>query len=380
LRLFQRSHSLLVFIVLQLMVSKSVLSADYPALKWTVSDDTLSTPLGAIIDVGVDKAGVVYLLDRQSCVVHRFDIDGSELPSLGQRGEGPGEFRFPSVLTVFPAGGCVVISDFNAPSVCFTSEGDLCKGPDLSGIRDRFTKTVFMVTARADLTRDLFLIASTNGGVDPASRSSAAFSAFRLTEESRTPVVLFTNNEELGDESTVNVSQHRGPFIPRCWDVDENGRIIYADPSGNYSVFIGHPADGENYSIDLPVAETDSDDLDRVAKSIGQPVYELPRIVDVLWIGPKKFIIKPTATVSGSTYSQGGIVEVFDTSANSYGRYSLYDDVDGTDDSLFLSRGHMVIVEGGWSARRASVGIESAAPEGTAPDVIRIHLYDLRMN
>jgi hypothetical protein len=117
-----------------------------------------------------------------------------------------------------------------------------------------------------------------------------------------------------------------------------------------------------------------------VAKSVGKPVYELPRIVDVLWIGPNKFIVKPTATLSGSTFSQGGIVEVFDTDGNSFGRYSIYDDVDGTYDSLFMSRGRMVIVEGGWSARKASVGIGSAAQDGPGPDVIRIRLYDLRMN
>jgi hypothetical protein len=362
------------------MSSGRALTDDFPVRLWTVSDDTLSTSLGAIIDAGVDTSGVVYLLDRQACVVHRIDENGAELSALGRQGEGPGEFNYPSLLAVFPSGGCVVISDFNAPMVCFTPEGNLCEGLDLSLIRNRFVRTRFLATARIDIAGSLFVVASTDIAYGADSAPPHALSVFRLTRGAVSPVVLFTTNKEIGNSLTVIVPKHSGPYIPRCWDVDADGRIIYAEPSGKYSVVIGHPVDGESNTVDLPVAETDSVDLSRVAESMGRSVSELPRIVDIHWIGADRFLVKPAATVVGSRFTQGGIVEVFDTEGDSYGRYTLYDDIDGSYDSLFLRNGCMVIVEGGWSARRASVGIKSAQSEGIDSDAIRVHLYDLRIN
>ena len=366
----------LFVVCLSLLVpSTAALSADYPLHLWTVSDDTLSTPIGAIGDVVVSADGVVHLLDTQLYTVHRINIDGSELPPLGRRGEGPGELTHPCLLAAYPDGDITVLSHFFVPAVCFTPEGELCVGPDLSSIRDHFTSTTFVVRAQSDEFRRLYVIAMTSGGA----LNGQALSVFRVAPGDDEPVALFSDRKSILGKSVIDVSSYTGPYIPRCWDVDAAGRLLFADPGGRYSVVIGHPMDGASRVIELSDSLEVDSECERAARSMGLSSNEMPRIADVLWVGRDRFLVKPMSTVMGPTITQGGTFEMFDNDGQSYGRFELYSDVEGRHDSLFLRNGFMVVVEGGWSARRAAAGIDPGESSGVDTAAIHIHAYDLRV-
>ncbi len=64
------------------------------------SEDTYL--LGRLRQVAVDNDGNLYVSDNVDSQVHRFGPDGSYLGAFGGRGEGPGEFRNVSKLTLTP--------------------------------------------------------------------------------------------------------------------------------------------------------------------------------------------------------------------------------------------------------------------------------------
>lgn len=374
-----------VELVLGLFVAGAALAADYPSLLWTVSDDTLVVPFGAIADVAIGSDGVVFLLDTQNMAVRRIAPNGAELPSLGRGGEGPGEFLHPRLVTAYPGGGCLVIQDFYAPATCLTPDDKPCVGPDLSLVRAGFGVTQFLGCARSDDAGRLLVTAMTADYLPDPKKSAAdvptAWSVFRIGPRDLAPTILFSNRPELCGESTVSVSEHIGHYTLRCWDVDGSGRLIYADPVGRYRVIIGHPADGESRVIDLPPMGADERALERLAKSTGRPLREVPRIADVQWLNDGCFLVKPMATVTEPTNSLGGTVELFDSSGKSLGRRAVHIDYDPARDAFFLRSRVLVIIKGGRSAMEVSLGLKSSpgnAPSGDfASDVIRVHAYNL---
>jgi hypothetical protein len=248
--------------------------------------------------------------------------------------------------------------------------------------------TQFLGTARSDGDGRLYMAAMTTDALpDPASAATpltTAWSVFRLGSKDDTPTILFSNRNELCGELTVKVSEHIGFFTMRCWDVNAAGRVIYADPAGQYSVIVGHPADGDSRRIPLPEADTDRQNLERLAKVVGRPLSELPRIVDVQWLGHDSFLVKPMASVPDPANSQGGMIELFTSSGRSHGRRVLHCDYDPAQDSFFLRSSVLVIVKGGRSTMEAAIGLRYKGPndrsDAAASDVIRIHAYDLDMS
>lgn len=361
-----------------------------PTPVWTVSDDTLSVPMGTIADVAVGADDVVYLLDTQNILVRRIDRGGRELAPLGRSGEGPGEFTHPRLVAVAPDDRCVVIQDFHARATCLTPTGDVCAPPDVSIIRNGFLSTVFMGTARIDTRGRLVVMAvTTPRAADDSSMFAAwklALSVFRFGPTDTAPTVLFSDSPDVGGTATVRPSVPGGFFMARGWDVDDDGTVIYADPAGRYRVLIGHPADGPSRTIDLPAAPSDASALRAVAKSAGRRVENLPRIASVHWLDGGWFLVEPGAAATAPKPGLVGTFEAFDARGRSHGRKVVHCDYDPARDALFIRRGMLVVINGGRSAMEASlkqmgalIGRHVDAPPASAgaPDVIRISLYDL---
>ncbi len=72
--------------------------------QWRIGADEEDILLGLITAVGSDRAGNIYLLDRQLTQVLALAPDGRFLHSLGREGGGPGEFQYPTDLIVLPDG------------------------------------------------------------------------------------------------------------------------------------------------------------------------------------------------------------------------------------------------------------------------------------
>ncbi len=87
--------------------------------RWTLSsDDESGFIFGAIVDAALHPSGVWLLLDQQLCTVHVVSADGEYLRSIGQEGEGPGDFRYPNTIHI-TQDGIVGVADISANRVLF---------------------------------------------------------------------------------------------------------------------------------------------------------------------------------------------------------------------------------------------------------------------
>ncbi|HVT83232.1 MAG TPA: 6-bladed beta-propeller [Phycisphaerae bacterium] len=75
-----------------------------------LADKTLQRPVGLAVDAGRNR---IFVADAKLHQVLVFASDGTLLSRLGQRGEGPGQFNFPTYLAVDPAGLLYVSDSLN---------------------------------------------------------------------------------------------------------------------------------------------------------------------------------------------------------------------------------------------------------------------------
>ena len=72
--------------------------------RWRIGGDEEEVIIGSVRDAAVDQAGNLYLLDGRLAQVLVYSPEGELLRTLGREGEGPGEFRMPLDLELFPDG------------------------------------------------------------------------------------------------------------------------------------------------------------------------------------------------------------------------------------------------------------------------------------
>jgi hypothetical protein len=133
------------------------------------------------------------------------------------------------------------------------------------------------------------------------------------------------------------------------------------------------------------MADTDERDLQRLAKTTGQRVRDIPRIASVYWVDNRLFLVKPMACIPRPTSSRAGTFELFDTDGKSKGRAILDCDYDPEQDAFFLRHGMLVIIEGGKAAVDAAIrqkaamigkSVDRSSPDSVS-DVIHIRAYGL---
>jgi 6-bladed beta-propeller len=90
-----------------------------------VDDADLNYVFGDVWDVTMDRAGRVYVLDRQSKNVRVFAETGEHIRTLGREGGGPGEFTNPIGLTWDADGNLWVVDVQNARYTVFDTSGAL---------------------------------------------------------------------------------------------------------------------------------------------------------------------------------------------------------------------------------------------------------------
>jgi len=100
---------------------RKVLALD-PGGKGTVLIDgsQLERPTGLAWD---EKDGLLYVADTQAHQIKVFDMTGRRVKTIGQRGEGPGEFNFPTFLAL--SGDRLVVSDTMSARVQLIPLGDV---------------------------------------------------------------------------------------------------------------------------------------------------------------------------------------------------------------------------------------------------------------
>jgi hypothetical protein len=92
---------------------------------WRLEDETPDGQVvfGSVVDAAFDSDGNVYLLDVQLKTIHVVSPGGDYLRSIGQEGEGPGDFRAPEGVLVTSDGMLGVSDDRPARVSLFTLGG-----------------------------------------------------------------------------------------------------------------------------------------------------------------------------------------------------------------------------------------------------------------
>ena len=144
-------------VLLQLFSARVAAAQNDPVLVLEIG--TLDVPesevFGRIIDVEVDSAGNIFVLDAQSNNVRWFDRAGRFRGAAGHRGSGPGELMAPQAMTLDAKGDILILDPRNARMSRYRvgpdglhHEEDLrtSLGIDLCAIGER----LFILTGRPD--------------------------------------------------------------------------------------------------------------------------------------------------------------------------------------------------------------------------------------
>jgi len=86
-------------------------------------DGDLWETFGEISGLSFDAAGNLFILDRQASQITVVDTRGAFVRTVGQAGEGPGEFRMPVSFTAMPDGSLVVADLGHRSYQLFDAEG-----------------------------------------------------------------------------------------------------------------------------------------------------------------------------------------------------------------------------------------------------------------
>lgn len=88
---------------------------------------------GEIAGLAFDAAGNLYILDRQASQITVVDAEGSFVRTVGQPGEGPGEFRMAMNFTVMPDGRLVVADLGHRSYQLFSPDGEFERMVSMGG-------------------------------------------------------------------------------------------------------------------------------------------------------------------------------------------------------------------------------------------------------
>jgi hypothetical protein len=348
----------------------------------------MAMPLGVVQDVAVGSSGVVYFLDTTSRNIRRITLSGELLSPMGRPGTGPGDLSQPLRMAVLSDDRCVVIEDFSKHATCFTADGDACEPWDISSILRGYASTIFL-RAAAGPHGELIIAAVSNkrrAATPDASLEELGTSAWvqRLRPGKDDPEKLFATVAEASDSNVVSIPADRRTYVIHCWDINAAGEILYADPSGEYRVYIGHPADGAVKEVEPPEMAGDDGKVRELVKMIGGGLRadDVPRIAKLHWLDNTFFAVTPAAELKPPARGDVGTVEVFRRDGSSYGRYTIQCEYDPDNDEVFTRGDILVVVRGGKSVARAAFHDFLPPPEeGSSPPAevyeIRVQAYRL---
>jgi sugar lactone lactonase YvrE len=103
----------------------------------------------APMDIALDAAGNIYILDSGNCRIQKFSPEGKFLMSIGRTGQGPGEFANPTSIDVDSKGFVYVVDSNQNRLVVFKPDGGHFKSYPTSGLglgRIRFMKSGLIAT------------------------------------------------------------------------------------------------------------------------------------------------------------------------------------------------------------------------------------------
>lgn len=100
-----------------------------------VDTDDENLAFSSPLDMAVDGAGGIYILDSGNQRIQVFGPDGKYLRTIGRRGQGPGEFENPNSISIDRQGNLHVLDGAQKRIQVFTPRGDVLKTIPLTKLR-----------------------------------------------------------------------------------------------------------------------------------------------------------------------------------------------------------------------------------------------------
>lgn len=228
---------------------------------WRIGGESESEDefFGVIMQLRCDDAGNVYLLDAQLHEVRVFDADGNFVTVVGREGEGPGEFRRPSDLVVWPGGGIGVAQRMPGKLVHLgmdgTPEGDISAslGGDAS----------FILLNGVQRVGDRFAFWTVVP--DRGTSAMTLHGTVTLADPDGTPIRTILEGTSRRDFANPKVVETEpGPFS-FVWETGPDGRVYVSERFDRYEVRVLDP-EGEPVHVITrayePVMRTDAEKAD----------------------------------------------------------------------------------------------------------------------
>jgi len=192
-------------------------------------DDDSETVFGLIEDALVDDEGNTYLLDTILSTIYKIAPDGTLLQTLGQEGDGPGEFRNAHSLAFMPDGNIGILEIMSGKVLMLDRDGDplpsFIPGEENNGLMNQI----------------LYLQATAQDVV--VGRIDTEFTENTVT--TRTAVDLFAPDGTLRgtymkeveeqENNTVTISIGGEGFINR-WSLCPDGRVVFFRNQDEYEL------------------------------------------------------------------------------------------------------------------------------------------------
>ena len=162
-----------------------------------------------IRDIAVDEESRIYILDSKESHIRVFDKNGEYIKTIGEKGQGPGEFQLPSSLQITLQNE-IVVNDSAARKLHFFA----LDGNYLRAVSQ--TKMGFFS--------------------DPKVDSEGNIIASYMIADKEVTYVLKKFNPQLGEIFTIFSTEvlkypNLNPFFPRCyWEITKENNLIWGFP------------------------------------------------------------------------------------------------------------------------------------------------------
>lgn len=203
---------------------------------WRVGeeDDRDGVVFGLITDLTVDREGFVYVLDYQLSRVHVFSPDGELVSSIGREGEGPGDLRRPSSISLSPEG--FLAASMGSPSriSLFRRDGQPVNTIQVPPGSDASPPTIVKMALAGDhLVSHLF-----DGGIR-AGRESQVYYLCSLDAQGRPTTRYYS--ESYSFDLTQPIWEERSRAMRGRWGVAHTGAVFVASSFEDYRINVYEP-------------------------------------------------------------------------------------------------------------------------------------------
>jgi hypothetical protein len=321
-------------------------------------EDDEETIMGVIVHALTDDAGNLYLLDLQLSQVFVYSADGEMIKTLSREGDGPGEVRRPSDMTLLPDGSMGLMQTFPGKLIKVTTDdepdGEISFGGDPA-------EGGFMMVVDVDCRAGNLVVAGVDlkQGDVPTKQHKVSFLG-AVDFEGASTVRYWENSQDL-DFLNLNIREgDQYNVFPRRWSIGPKGEVFAAVERDAYIINV-YQADGtlsrviEKEFTNRQRTEEETEFVETVLElqlrqlpNAKVHVEETPEAISFIETAPDGSVW--VVDSRGDTGLPEGVMlsySVFDEDGHFVKTVQIACDGDGRDDGLIrVDQDHMVLIRG----------------------------------